>query len=72
MEEDSQVLQLPGLQVRWTEEAEYLLAALNLMYRDLSLEEFYIATFSPPPGTLLTCKLVAERLKEAVKEVACR
>ena len=42
------------------------------MYRDLSLEDFYMATFSPPPGALLTCRLVAERLKQAVKEVACR
>jgi len=41
-------------------------------YKDLSLEEFYKSTFSSPHGTLLTCSLVAERLKQAVKEVACR
>lgn len=41
-------------------------------YKDLSLEEFYKSTFSPPPTALLTCSLVAERLKQAVKEVACR
>ena len=40
--------------------------------RDLTLDEFFKSVFSPPPGAPITCKLVAERLKLAVKEVACR
>jgi len=41
-------------------------------YKDLTLDEFFKSVFSPPPGAPITCKLVAERLKLAVKEVACR
>ena len=41
-------------------------------YKNLSLEEFYKSTFSPPPGPPLTSALVAERLMQAVQEVALR
>ena len=41
-------------------------------YKNLSLKEFYKSTFSPPSGPPLTCALVAERLKQAVKEVDVR
>ena len=40
--------------------------------RDLSLEEFYTSAFNPPPGPLVTCATVVERLGKAVMEIASR
>ena len=40
--------------------------------RDLSLEEFYTPAFNPPPGPLVTCATVVERLGKAVMEIASR
>ena len=69
VEKGTQVHQLQWLQVR---KVLFEISLILNYSRDLSLDEFFKSAFSPQLGTPPTCKLVAERLKLAVKEVACR
>ena len=69
VEKGTEVHQLQWLQVR---KVLFEISLILNYSRDLSLDEFFKSAFSPQLGTPPTCKLVAERLKLAVKEVACR